>query len=127
MRLVNSPSDSCNVFYTFPDILLEEVILVDDYSDGEHMKGCLANKLWGYPRCVPTNKREGLVPAWLLGAYAAKCYILTSLDCHCESHREWLEPLLQRVHKEDSAVVCLVIDVINGVEIRNIQACRELL
>ena len=61
------------------------------------------------------------MPAWLLGSSAAKCHMLTSLDCHCDCHKERLVPLLQRIHREDSAVVCLVIDVVNGVKVRNIQ------
>uniref|UniRef100_A0A452QT42 Polypeptide N-acetylgalactosaminyltransferase n=1 Tax=Ursus americanus TaxID=9643 RepID=A0A452QT42_URSAM len=104
-----------SVLETSPDILLEEVILVDDYSDREHLKERLASELSGLPkvRLIRANRREGLVRARLLGASAAKGEVLTFLDCHCECHEGWLEPLLQRIHEEESAVVCPVIDVID--------------
>ncbi|MEJ1276964.1 polypeptide N-acetylgalactosaminyltransferase 12 [Cricetulus griseus] len=104
-----------SVLETSPDILLEEVILVDDYSDREHLKERLANELSQLPRVrlIRASKREGLVRARLLGASVAKGEVLTFLDCHCECHEGWLEPLLQRIHEKESAVVCPVIDVID--------------
>ncbi|XP_055434592.1 polypeptide N-acetylgalactosaminyltransferase 12 isoform X2 [Bubalus kerabau] len=104
-----------SVLETSPDTLLEEVILVDDYSDREHLKERLATELAGLPkvRLIRANKREGLVRARLLGASVAKGGVLTFLDCHCECHEGWLEPLLQRIHEKESAVVCPVIDVID--------------
>ncbi|KAM6169613.1 polypeptide N-acetylgalactosaminyltransferase 12 [Rhynchocyon petersi] len=104
-----------SVLETSPDMLLEEVILVDDYSDREHLKERLATELSGLPkvRLIRANKREGLVRARLLGASVAKGDVLTFLDCHCECHEGWLEPLLERIHEEESAVVCPVIDVID--------------
>ncbi|XP_050012061.1 polypeptide N-acetylgalactosaminyltransferase 12 isoform X1 [Alexandromys fortis] len=104
-----------SVLETSPDMLLEEVILVDDYSDREHLKERLANELSQLPkvRLIRAGKREGLVRARLLGASVAKGEVLTFLDCHCECHEGWLEPLLRRIHEKESAVVCPVIDVID--------------
>ncbi|EMP37211.1 Polypeptide N-acetylgalactosaminyltransferase 12, partial [Chelonia mydas] len=87
-----------SVLETSPDILLEEVILVDDYSDKDHLKKPLENYVAGLRkvRLIRANKREGLVRARLLGASLAKGDVLTFLDCHCECHEGWLEPLLER-------------------------------
>lgn len=41
-----------SVLETSPDILLEEVILVDDYSDRDHLKEPLAKSCHSCPRCA---------------------------------------------------------------------------
>ncbi|KAM8967732.1 polypeptide N-acetylgalactosaminyltransferase 12 [Pelodytes ibericus] len=104
-----------SVLETSPDILLEEIILVDDYSDKEHLKEPLEKHISSLKKVklVRANKREGLVRARLLGASYAKGEVLTFLDCHCECHEGWLEPLLERIREKESAVVCPVIDVID--------------
>ncbi|XP_063778877.1 polypeptide N-acetylgalactosaminyltransferase 12 [Pseudophryne corroboree] len=104
-----------SVLETSPDILLAEIILVDDYSDKEHLKERLEKYISSLKkvRLIRANKREGLVRARLLGASIATGEVLTFLDCHCECHVGWLEPLMERIREKETAVVCPVIDVID--------------
>ncbi|XP_029588509.1 polypeptide N-acetylgalactosaminyltransferase 12 isoform X3 [Salmo trutta] len=104
-----------SVLETSPDVLLREVVLVDDYSDRAHLKEPLENYISSLKKVhlIRARKREGLVRARLLGASIATGDVLTFLDCHCECHKGWLEPLLDRIKDEPSAVVCPVIDVID--------------
>lgn len=104
-----------SVLETSPDILLKEVVLVDDYSEKEHLKKPLEKYISSLRkvRLIRATKREGLVRARLLGASITTGDVLTFLDCHCECHEGWLEPLLQRIKEEPSSVVCPVIDVID--------------
>ncbi|XP_069815780.1 polypeptide N-acetylgalactosaminyltransferase 12-like [Dendropsophus ebraccatus] len=104
-----------SVLETAPDILLEEIILIDDYSDREHLNEPLEKyiSVLKKVRLIRAKKREGLIRARLLGALHAKGEVLTFLDCHCECHVGWLEPLLERIREKETAVVCPVIDGID--------------
>lgn len=75
----------------------------------EHLKERLANELSQLPkvRLIRARKREGLVRARLLGASVAKGEVLTFLDCHCECHEGWLEPLLRRCVDHSRGLGCL--------------------
>ncbi|XP_072767780.1 putative polypeptide N-acetylgalactosaminyltransferase 9 isoform X2 [Anoplolepis gracilipes] len=98
-----------------PENLIQEIILVDDFSDMPHLKRQLEDYMMNYPkvRIIRANKREGLIRARLLGAAAAKAPVLTYLDSHCECTEGWLEPLLDRIARDPTTVVCPVIDVID--------------
>ncbi|KAK9711479.1 Ricin-type beta-trefoil lectin domain [Popillia japonica] len=98
-----------------PRELIQEIILVDDYSDMPHLKTQLVD-YWRYEpkvKVVRAQKREGLIRARLLGARHAEAPVLTYLDSHCECTTGWLEPLLDRIARNSSTVVCPVIDVID--------------
>lgn len=98
-----------------PEHLIKNVILVDDYSDMPHTKKQLEDYFLAYPKVkiVRAPKREGLIRARLLGARHAKAPVLTYLDSHCECTKGWLEPLLDRIARNSTTVVCPVIDVID--------------
>ncbi|XP_058809673.1 putative polypeptide N-acetylgalactosaminyltransferase 9 [Phymastichus coffea] len=98
-----------------PDHLVQEIILVDDYSDMPHLKRQLEDYMMNYPkvRILRAQKREGLIRARLLGAAVATAPVLTYLDSHCECTEGWLEPLLDRIARNSTTVVCPVIDVID--------------
>ncbi|XP_064614408.1 polypeptide N-acetylgalactosaminyltransferase 13-like isoform X2 [Liolophura sinensis] len=99
-----------------PRDLLEEVILVDDASERDE----LGKKLDDYVATLPVSvsvlrseSRTGLIRARLKGAEKAKGKVLTFLDAHCECTEGWLEPLLNEIYNDRSAVVCPIIDVIS--------------
>ncbi|KAG7210992.1 hypothetical protein KM043_016360 [Ampulex compressa] len=98
-----------------PDHLVQEIILVDDYSDMPHLQRQLEDYMMNYPKVqiIRAKKREGLIRARLLGAAAATAPVLTYLDSHCECTEGWLEPLLDRIARDPTTVVCPVIDVID--------------
>nr|XP_046265901.1 polypeptide N-acetylgalactosaminyltransferase 10-like [Scatophagus argus] len=98
-----------------PPQLIAEVILVDDFSDKEHLKTALEEYMVRMPkvRILRTKKREGLIRTRLLGAAAAKGEVITFLDSHCETNVNWLPPLLDRIAQNRKTIVCPMIDVID--------------
>ncbi|KAJ8347999.1 hypothetical protein SKAU_G00265880 [Synaphobranchus kaupii] len=98
-----------------PPELIAEIILVDDFSDKEHLKASLEEYMVRMPkvRILRTKKREGLIRTRLLGASAAKGEVITFLDSHCEANVNWLPPLLDRIADNRKSIVCPMIDVID--------------
>jgi len=98
-----------------PPSLLEEVVLVDDASTQSHLLEELEVYVSKYPKVkiVRSPERVGLIRARLLGAAHAKGPVLTFLDSHCECAEGWLEPLLDRIARDPTNVVCPVIDIIS--------------
>uniref|UniRef100_A0A4W3GT20 Polypeptide N-acetylgalactosaminyltransferase n=1 Tax=Callorhinchus milii TaxID=7868 RepID=A0A4W3GT20_CALMI len=98
-----------------PDELIAEIILVDDFSDREHLKERLEEHMARFPkvRIMRTRKREGLIRTRLLGASVAKGEVLTFLDSHCEANVNWLPPLLDQIAQNHKTIVCPMIDVID--------------
>ncbi|XP_064613724.1 polypeptide N-acetylgalactosaminyltransferase 5-like isoform X2 [Liolophura sinensis] len=99
-----------------PPHLLKEIILVDDFSDMEHLQKPLEDYIakLGKVKVVRTKQREGLIRARLLGYSVATGQVLTYLDSHCECAEGWLEPLLHRIGENKTHVVCPVIDQISA-------------
>lgn len=80
-----------------PEHLIVEIILVDDGSEWEYLKG----KLDAYVaehlpkvKIIRLPKRMGLIKARAEGALIATADILLFLDAHCEPNVNWLPPLL---------------------------------
>lgn len=98
-----------------PEQLIKEVILVDDFSDMPHTQKQLEDYMTNYPqvKIIRAKKREGLIRARLMGAVEATAPVLTFLDSHIECTQGWLEPLLDRIARNTTTVVCPVIDVID--------------
>ncbi|XP_062525665.1 putative polypeptide N-acetylgalactosaminyltransferase 9 isoform X4 [Bombyx mori] len=98
-----------------PAHLIKEIILVDDFSDMPHLMQQLDDYMSSLPkvRIVRATRREGLIRARLIGARYVTAPILTYLDSHCECTEGWLEPLLDRIARNKTTVVCPVIDVID--------------
>jgi polypeptide N-acetylgalactosaminyltransferase len=64
-------------------------------------------------KIVRMEKRVGLIKARIAGTNAASAETLTFLDSHVECAEGWLEPLLDRIARDKTNVVCPVIDVID--------------
>ncbi|XP_035242796.1 polypeptide N-acetylgalactosaminyltransferase 6-like [Anguilla anguilla] len=96
-----------SVLHTSPAVLLAEILLVDDASTADHLKGRLEEHVRTLERVRVLRQRErkGLIQARLLGAREARGEVLTFLDAHCECFSGWLEPLLARIAEEPVAVV----------------------
>ncbi|XP_005400615.1 PREDICTED: polypeptide N-acetylgalactosaminyltransferase 14 isoform X2 [Chinchilla lanigera] len=107
-----------------PMHLIQEIILVDDFSsDPDDCKQLL--KL-PKVKCLRNNERQGLVRSRMRGADIAQGTTLTFLDSHCEVNRDWLQPLLHRVKEDYTRVVCPVIDIINLDTFTYIESASEL-
>ncbi|XP_029461515.1 polypeptide N-acetylgalactosaminyltransferase 3 isoform X2 [Rhinatrema bivittatum] len=96
-----------SAMYTSPAILLKEIILVDDASEDDDLKGKLDDyvKLFPIVKVVRQKERKGLITARLLGTLIATGDTLTFLDAHCECFYGWLEPLLARIAENSSILV----------------------
>uniref|UniRef100_A0A4X2KKS2 Polypeptide N-acetylgalactosaminyltransferase n=1 Tax=Vombatus ursinus TaxID=29139 RepID=A0A4X2KKS2_VOMUR len=101
-----------------PTHLLHEIILVDDNSEFDDLKGELdeyvQKYLPGKIQVVRNEKREGLIRGRMIGAAHATGEVLVFLDSHCEVNKMWLQPLLVPIQEDHRTVVCPVIDIISA-------------
>jgi len=99
-----------------PHHLLDSVLLVDDASTMGHLQADLDLYMARLPKVkiVRAPERLGLIRARLLGVQHVTAPVITFLDSHCEVTVGWLEPLLDRVSRNPTTVVCPVIDVIDA-------------
>ncbi|XP_061075769.1 polypeptide N-acetylgalactosaminyltransferase 6-like [Conger conger] len=103
-----------SVLHTAPAVLLTEILLVDDASTADHLKGPLEEHVRGLEvvRVIRQPERKGLIQARLLGARQARGQTLTFLDAHCECFPGWLEPLLARIGEDRTVAVSPAIPII---------------
>ncbi|XP_048046479.1 polypeptide N-acetylgalactosaminyltransferase 16 [Megalobrama amblycephala] len=94
-----------------PPHLIQEIILVDDFSSDP--EDCRLLSQIPKVRCLRNERREGLIRSRVRGASAASASILTFLDSHCEVNTDWLQPMIQRVKEDHTRVVSPIIDVIS--------------
>ncbi|XP_035148515.1 N-acetylgalactosaminyltransferase 7 isoform X6 [Callithrix jacchus] len=112
MRTVHS------VIKRTPRKYLAEIVLIDDFSNKEHLKEKLDEyiKLWnGLVKVFRNERREGLIQARSIGAQKAKLgQVLVYLDAHCEVAVNWYAPLVAPISKDRTICTVPLIDVING-------------
>uniref|UniRef100_A0A8C5LZM8 Polypeptide N-acetylgalactosaminyltransferase n=1 Tax=Leptobrachium leishanense TaxID=445787 RepID=A0A8C5LZM8_9ANUR len=98
-----------------PPKLIAEIVLVDDFSDKEHLKKCLEDYMLKLPKVkiVRTKKREEIIRTRMLGATVAIGEVITFLDSHCEANVNWLPPFLDRISQNRKTIVCSMIDVVD--------------
>ncbi|XP_069048089.1 probable polypeptide N-acetylgalactosaminyltransferase 8 [Lepisosteus oculatus] len=103
-----------------PAHLLKEIVLVDDYSSSEDLKGKLDDyidliheKHPGLVKRVRHSEQRGLTQSRISGWEAATGEVVAILDAHIEVHAEWAEPLLARIKENRTVVVSPVFDRVN--------------
>ncbi|XP_072167864.1 N-acetylgalactosaminyltransferase 7-like [Diadema setosum] len=100
-----------------PQHLLDEVVLIDDFSDKRHLKARLdeyiqESRFMGKVKLFRNTRREGLIRSRIFGAEKARGQVVTFLDAHCECSPNWLVPLLTEIALNRTTVVCPTVDSI---------------
>lgn len=99
-----------------PPKILKEVLLVDDFSDKENLKGQLENYIGrfnGKVRLIRNSQREGLIRTRSRGAQEATGEVIVFLDAHCEVNTNWLPPLLAPILMNEKVMTVPIIDGID--------------
>ncbi|KAG1650392.1 N-acetylgalactosaminyltransferase 7 [Nymphon striatum] len=110
MRTVQSVLDRS------PPQFLEEVLLIDDFSDKENLGGTLVDFIRRYEgkvRLARNGQREGLIRSKSIGAEKAIGEVVIFLDAHCEVNPNWLPPLLTPIYTNRTVMTVPVIDGID--------------
>ncbi|XP_007057004.2 probable polypeptide N-acetylgalactosaminyltransferase 8 [Chelonia mydas] len=100
-----------------PSHLLKEIVLVDDYSSNEDLKGNLDEQIKNYNakhpgllKIVRHQKREGLTQARISGWEASTADVVAILDAHIEVNVGWAEPILSRIKEDRTVIISPVFD-----------------
>lgn len=108
-----------SVLQRTPDNILNQIILVDDFSDLEDLNHDLEKKIEAFDtnhkvKIIRNKQREGLIRSRVYGSREATGAVLIFLDSHIEVNREWSEPLLHLIKHNSSAIAVPIIDIINS-------------
>lgn len=103
-----------------PDVLVQELLLVDDGSTAPWLGKQLEDYIAKIPktRLIRTGRRSGLIKARLFGVENAVGPTVTFLDSHVEVNRGWLHPLLSRVTANRRVIATPIITVINQKDLK---------
>nr|XP_019959146.1 PREDICTED: probable polypeptide N-acetylgalactosaminyltransferase 8 isoform X1 [Paralichthys olivaceus] len=112
-----------------PKNILKEIIMVDDSSSNEDLKGDLDVHMKSLERENPTlvisrvkhSEQRGLAYARVSGWRAATADVVAILDAHIEVHEMWAEPLLTQIKADRTVVVSPVFDKVNFHDLKVIQ------
>ncbi|XP_056138177.1 probable polypeptide N-acetylgalactosaminyltransferase 8 [Lampris incognitus] len=112
-----------------PKHLLKEIILVDDNSSNENLKGDLDRYVKSvveenpglHITRVKHSVQRGLTQARISGWRAATADVVAILDAHIEVHNMWAEPLLARIKADRTVVVSPVFDRVNFFDLRVVE------
>ncbi|XP_039470625.1 probable polypeptide N-acetylgalactosaminyltransferase 8 [Oreochromis aureus] len=104
-----------------PKNLLKEIIMVDDNSSNENLKGDLDMYVKSLEQENPNlrivrvrhSEQRGLAYARASGWRAATADVVAILDAHIEVHEMWAEPLLTQIKADRTVVVSPVFDKIS--------------
>lgn len=134
-----------SVLLRSPRKLIKEVILLDDYSDKENLKGELEKYIKdnfgeykggdvpnysesrgntgenlyensGKVRLIRNAERQGLIRSRTRGAESATGDVIVFLDAHCEVNQNWLPPLLAPIANNRKT---LSVPLIDGIDSNN--------
>ncbi|KAH9498782.1 Polypeptide N-acetylgalactosaminyltransferase 5 [Bulinus truncatus] len=98
-----------------PGHLLEEIILIDDFSTLDYLH--LPLEVYLQPiqkvRLFRSSRRLGLIEARNLGSRLATAEVIIFLDSHIECFTGWIEPLLWPIKNSETAVVFPIIPLID--------------
>ena len=113
-----------------PGQFLEEILLVDDFSDKSDLGSSLESyiKIFrGQVRLVRNKERQGLIRSRNRGAEEARGVVVVFLDAHCEVNKNWLPPLLAPIYRNYTTMTVPIIDGVdhNTFEYRPVYQAEE--
>nr|XP_046250148.1 probable polypeptide N-acetylgalactosaminyltransferase 8 [Scatophagus argus] len=119
----------CSIINRTPKNLLKEIIMVDDNSSNEDLKGDLDVFVRSLEKQNPSvhikrvrhSEQQGLAYARASGWRAATADVVAILDAHIEVHEMWAEPLLTQIKADRTVVVSPVFDRVNFDDLKVVQ------